>query len=93
MESLVHEPLQNHAIRYHLIYPAEHGFVLQKSRITNLFKCQYFVSGALARGVSVNVLYIDFSKAFENVPHNKLVLILRAYGFDNRYCRWIDSFL
>ena len=52
--------------------------------ITSLKECQDIVSGDVARGLSVDVFYTDFSEAFDKfVPHNKLVLKQRAYGFEN----------
>ena len=42
---------------------------------------------------SVDLIYTDFQKAFDKVPHRRLVTKLRGYGFKNNMCEWITDFL
>jgi len=39
------------------------------------------------------VIYLDFSKAFDSVLHERLLLKLRAYGIHGNILEWIKSFL
>ena len=41
----------------------------------------------------MDMVILDFSKAFDTVPHNKLLLILEYYGIQSDIHRWITSFL
>ena len=41
-------------------------------------------------GQSVDVVYLDFSKAFDTVPHNILVEKLAAHGLDGCMLHWLD---
>jgi len=38
-------------------------------------------------------MYSDFEKAFNKVPHNRLINKLKFYGFDNVIIMWIQDFL
>jgi ribonuclease P/MRP protein subunit RPP40 len=41
----------------------------------------------------VDVVYLDFAKAFDSVVHSKLIVKLRSYGVSDLILRWIDAFL
>jgi hypothetical protein len=44
-------------------------------------------------GGSVDAIYTDFQKAFDTVPHRRLLLKLQAHGVCGRVLSWIDAFL
>ena len=39
------------------------------------------------------MVYLDFSKAFDTVPHNLLVEKLAAHGLDGCMLRWVKHWL
>jgi len=39
----------------------------------------------------VEVIYLDFQKAFDEVPHKRLILKLAAHGIDGKLLEWIDK--
>ena len=45
----------------------------------------------LARGDTVDTLYLDFSKTFDTVPHRRLIVTLEAYGINGSLLGWIFS--
>jgi len=45
------------------------------------------------KGRAVDVFYLDFSKAFDNVSHNILLGKLRKCGLDEWSVRWIENWL
>jgi len=47
----------------------------------------------LDAGISIDVLYTDFQKAFDTVPHRRLLAKLTSYGFSGKILTWIQSFL
>ena len=53
----------------------------------------YSWTKALDRGESIDIVYLDFMKAFDTVPHEKLVGKLELYGRDYYTLRWIQVFL
>ncbi|PKU38354.1 rna-directed dna polymerase from mobile element jockey-like [Limosa lapponica baueri] len=51
------------------------------------------MTGWVDEGRAVDVVYLDFSKAFDSVSHNILVGKLRKCGLDERTVRWIENWL
>ena len=48
---------------------------------------------SLDHGSPVNVIYLDLQKAFDCVPHNRLLLKVESYGISGKFLGWIKSFL
>ena len=44
-------------------------------------------------GTPIDVIYFDFQKAFDIVPHSRLLLKLAAYGISGNLLNWVKSFL
>jgi len=44
-------------------------------------------------GGGIDVIYTDIEKAFDKVPHRRLISKLRAYKIYNRIIEWIQNFL
>ena len=44
-------------------------------------------------GSPVDVIYLDFQKAFDNVPHQRLILKLKSHGMGNSIVNWIEQWL
>ena len=64
-----------------------------KSTVTQLFEtCEYWVK-QLENKNSIDVIYVDFAKAFDSVSHSKLIDKLHCYGIRGQILSWIKSFL
>ena len=44
-------------------------------------------------GSPVDIIYLDFQKAFDKVPHQRLLLILKAHGIGDSITDWIKQWL
>ena len=93
MEGIVRDELMEYFYENKLISKQQHGFVKRRACVTNLLECQNIVSKSISEGNSVDVLYTDFSKAFDKVSHKKLIYKLTAYGVRGRMLSWVEAFL
>ena len=76
-----------------LIKETQHGFRKGRSCLTNLLDFFEAVAREVDQGEPVDVLYFDFKKAFDRVPHERLLVKLRALGVEGRLLRWIGEWL
>ena len=93
MESIVRAKMEDYLYKNDLLAKEQHGFVKSKSCTTNLLETLDFISASLDNGIPVDVILLDFAKAFDTVPHRRLLAKLRAYGFDGLTLKWIEAFL
>ena len=56
------------------------GFVPRRSFVAQLLTALNCWTKSLERGIPIDVVYLDFSKAFDSVLHERLLLKLRAYS-------------
>ena len=75
-------------ISYH-----QHGFVKSKSCLTNLLETMDSILEILDQGSPVDILYFNFKKAFDCVPHNRLLLKLKCLGIEGKLLNTIKDFL
>ena len=45
------------------------------------------------KGSPVDIIYLDFQKVFDKVPHQKLLLKLKAHGIGDGIIDWIEQWL
>ena len=76
-----------------LITKHQHGFVKGKSCLTNLLETFECVIDLLETGVPVDLLYFDFTKAFDRVPHYRLISKLENLGIKGKLLNIIKDFL
>ena len=76
-----------------LISKSQHGFLPNKSCLTNLMETLDFITEALSNGYPIDIIYTDFAKAFDKVSHKKLLYKLKFYGFGDGLINWIKAFL
>ncbi|WP_316810230.1 reverse transcriptase domain-containing protein, partial [Salmonella sp. S090_02723] len=51
------------------------------------------MSRSLDRGAAVDIVFLDFAKAFDTVPHRHLMGKLRTIGLESIVCNWIENWL
>ena len=83
----------NHLLREDLLSPLQHGFVNKRSTVTQLLNYLDKSTEAIADGDVVDVIYFDFAKAFDTVPHQRLILKLKGYCIKNEVLLRIRAFL
>ena len=73
MESIIKDKIVEHLQVFNLINDSQHGFMKGRSCLTNLLEYLETVTKLLDEGVPVDVIYLDFAKAFDKVPHARLL--------------------
>jgi len=73
------------------IRPSQHGFMKGRSFLTNLMSFSDPVTRLVDEGKAVDVVYVDFSKAFDTVPHSILPEKLAAHCLDGCMLCWIKN--
>ena len=71
----------------------QHGFVPGRSCLSNLLESLDSICDILAEGGTVDIFYLDFQKAFDTVPHNRLRIKLESYGICDKTLNVISDFL
>nr|VZI13424.1 unnamed protein product [Spirometra erinaceieuropaei] len=93
MEALVKSAIQQFCEENNLLQDFQHGFQRGRSCLSNLLACLEIWTRALEEGFEVDVVYIDFRKAFDTVPHQRLLHKLSAIGIRGDLLNWIGAFL
>ena len=93
MESILRDRIMEHLTDNELLTRCQHGFVPKRSCITNLLDVMDKWTDSLDIGKPVDAVYLDFAKAFDSVPHHRLVSKIRQYGIKGRIGAWITDFL
>ena len=93
MESIIKDDMMAHFHQEEIIKPSQHGFVNNKSVTTNLLEFLELLTSELDNGEAVDVLYLDFSKAFDKVPKERLLLQFEAHGIKGRVLNWLRQWL
>nr|VZI00941.1 unnamed protein product [Spirometra erinaceieuropaei] len=93
MERIIKRELMRFLEQNHLLCDAQHGFRRGRSCLTNLLYCLEQRTRAIDEGNVVHVAYIDFKKAFDSVPHQRLLHKLSRIGVRGKLLKWIENFL
>ena len=93
MEKFVRDQLVAHLREQNLLSTKQYGFITGRSTTTQLL---YYLDECVNKTVDggvVDAIYLDFSKAFDTVPHRRLLGKLEAYGIHGNLLIWIRGFL
>jgi hypothetical protein len=93
LESIVRDQVMDHMEKYKLITEHQHGFVPGRSCSTQLLACLDIWTEILDRGSCLDSIYLDFSKAFDSVPHIRLCKKLENFGIQGKLLNWFRDFL
>ena len=93
MESIIKEKLMKFLESNDLLCKEQHGFRSGRSCLTNLLGTLENWTKALDEGYGLDVVYLDYRKAFDSVPHRRLIEKLKTFGIKGKLLHWLDNFL
>ena len=93
LERLVRDAITVHMETNNLFTKHQHGFMRKRSCVTQLLESIEKWIEMIEQGYSVDVVYLDFQKAFDTVPHQRLMSKICNYGIRGNVFNWIEDFL
>lgn len=93
LEHILYSNIMSHLSDNDLLFCNQHGFRKHKSCETQLFELVNGVHEAIHSRVQTDAVFIDFSKAFDRVPHQRLLKKLGSLNLYPMYTNWILNFL
>ena len=92
-ERIIHQHLVSALESHHLLSPSQSGFRTRRSTVTLLTEAVNDWSLCLEQRSTVHCLLLDFAKAFDSVPHERLLLKLGSLGIHGDVLQWLRYFL
>ena len=93
LEHIIYHHIFAHIDRHDLLSDAQHGFRRRRGCETQLVMLIEDVASSLNFCDQIDLIILDFCKAFDKVPHQRLLLKLNQFGIKGNILRWIESFL
>jgi Reverse transcriptase (RNA-dependent DNA polymerase)/Endonuclease-reverse transcriptase len=93
LESCIKEGLLSYLASHDIITKHQHGFLNKKSTTTQLLECSLDWAIAFNSKKPVDIVYLDYAKAFDTVVHSKLLYKLSCYGVCDMVLSWVRNFL
>jgi hypothetical protein len=75
------------------LYEGQHGFRPGYSCDSQVIAVYHDIADSMDKGVKIDAIIVDFSKAFDLVPHGRLLAKIANSGVDNRVTVWIREFI
>ena len=93
MEQLIRTHIIHYMKTNTLFSRKQYGFIRGRSTTLQLLKVMEEWTQALDLGNSIDIIYMDFKKAFDKVPHQRLIYKIRALGINEEITLWIKDYL
>ena len=93
MEKIIRDHMIQHLKNNNLLTNRQYGFVSGRSITLQLLSILDKWSEALDSGHNIDCVYMDYQKAFDTVPHRRLMMKLKAYGITDPILGWVMNFL
>ena len=93
MERIIAADLLDYLLGNNLLNSGHHGFLSKRSTLTNLLESVNDWTIFMENKHKSRVAYVDFSRAFDSVSHQKLLIKLASYGIYGQLKKWICNFL
>ena len=93
LETIIRDHMIDFLVKQLLINSSQHGFLKARSCLTNLLCFFEEITKWVDEGSAVDVIYLDFQKAFDKVPHQRLILKLKSHGMGNSIINCIEQWL
>ena len=91
LERLIKYHMVDFLVRHKLLNSSQHGFIKSRSCLTNMLWFLEEITKWLDEGSPVYIIYLDFQKKFDKVPHQRILLKLKARGIGDSIIDWTEQ--
>ena len=85
--------MYKHFVRNNLLSSEQYGFCQGRSCTSQLLVTLDEWMSNLDENIPTDAIFLDFAKAFDTVPHKRLLTKVEGYGVQGKVLKWIESFL
>lgn len=85
--------IQLYASLKHSLSEYQHGFISGRSTTSNLLICSEYLTKHMSEPAQVDIIYTDYSKAFDRIDHVILLQKLQRVGIRGNLFRWFSSYV
>ena len=93
LETLIRDHITSHMKRNKLFSNKQFGFISGRSTTLQLLNVMNIWTKALDENQEIDCIYMDYMKAFDTVPHKRLLNKMKAYGITDPILSWTRDFL
>ena len=93
LEKIIKKHLVKHLLGQEILSDDQHGFLPQRSCLSNLLETLNDITEMVDNGNCVDEVFLDFQKAFDKVPHQRLLYKAEKLGLSGNVLNWISAFL
>lgn len=93
LEHVIANYITNFLNENNILTPFQHGFRKGLSTVTQLVTVIHTFASILDKSGQIDVIFLDFRKAFDLVPHNKLIFKLKNIGLPEFIVNWVSAYL
>ncbi|KAK3083079.1 hypothetical protein FSP39_013376 [Pinctada imbricata] len=93
LEHIIHSTVMGHFEHHRILCDEQHGFRARRSCESQLLITIDKIARNIEEGHQTDIILLDFAKAFDKVPHTRLLHKLEYYGVRDCTLQWIRDFL
>ncbi|CAH1248772.1 Hypp8402 [Branchiostoma lanceolatum] len=93
MEHIIASSMMTHFDSNNILYDLQHGFRNSRSCESKLLSLTDDLAHNREKGIQTDLIIMDFAKAFDKVPHLRLIHKLQFFGITGKTLVWIQNFL
>ena len=93
LEKIIRNQMLNHIKNNEILNDCQHGFRERRSCDTNLLETLENITRIIDEGSVVDEIFLDLAKAFDKVPHRRLMYKLKRLGISDTVLCWVESFI
>ena len=93
LETIIRDAIVAHLENNGLLHDSQHGFRRGRSCLSNIISFLDRATSLIDNGESGDIVYLDFAKAFDKVPIERLLKKVESHGITGKLLRWIGEWL